>query len=298
MYSPLLARFISPDSMVTDPSVPAALNRYAYVGNNPLNYTDPDGHCWPVCTTLAGAVLGGLFAAGTQMLSNLAEGKPLDTNLGEAVAVGAVSGAVGGLTFGVGLALGGAAAAAVGITAGSGMLATLAGAATVASSGVLAGQASRATANVLQGQPLGEGLFEPSDMALDAVASIASFKVFGGNLRTVTYTDLAGRGAYAVEGIPATGPQSTSAQRAAIQKIGNKYGCHHCGSRSPQAQQWFFDHIPPTKIASGTTQIGYPQCRICLEKQATALRHPQAYSRIVRTPVRGYLHVPAYQVNE
>ena len=284
--------------MVTDHSVSASLNRYAYVGSNPLKHTDPDGHCWPVCTTLAGAVFGSLFAAGTQMLSNVAEGRPLDINLGEAIVVGAVSGAVGGLTFGAGLALGGAAAAAVGITAGSGVVATLAGAATVAGSGVLAGQASRATANVLQGQPLAEGLFEPADMAFDAVASVAGFKVTGGNLRTVTYTDLAGRGAYAVEGVPATGPRSTLAQRTAVQEVGGRHGCHHCGSRSPQAQQWFFDHIPSTKVAGGKAQTGYPQCRGCLEKQATALRHPHAYSRIVRTPVRGYLHVPAYQTND
>lgn len=43
-YDPQLGRFISPDSIVADPSNPQDLNRYSYVDNNPLNYTDPTGH--------------------------------------------------------------------------------------------------------------------------------------------------------------------------------------------------------------------------------------------------------------
>jgi RHS repeat-associated protein len=45
-YDPALGRFISPDTIVPDPGNPQALNRYTYVLNNPLLYTDPSGHSW------------------------------------------------------------------------------------------------------------------------------------------------------------------------------------------------------------------------------------------------------------
>ncbi len=41
---PVLGRFISPDSIVADPANPGLFNRFAYVSNNPLKYTDPTGH--------------------------------------------------------------------------------------------------------------------------------------------------------------------------------------------------------------------------------------------------------------
>jgi RHS repeat-associated protein len=44
-YDPLLGRFVSADSVVPGAGKPQALNRYGYVFNNPLKYTDPSGHC-------------------------------------------------------------------------------------------------------------------------------------------------------------------------------------------------------------------------------------------------------------
>ncbi len=48
-YDATLGRFISPDTIVEAPGHPQTLNRYTYVGNNPLRYTDPTGHCFIVC---------------------------------------------------------------------------------------------------------------------------------------------------------------------------------------------------------------------------------------------------------
>ncbi len=44
-YDPVLGRFISPDTIIPDPANGQSFNRYTYVYNNPLKYTDPSGHC-------------------------------------------------------------------------------------------------------------------------------------------------------------------------------------------------------------------------------------------------------------
>ncbi|MBV6401912.1 MAG: hypothetical protein CNIPEHKO_02215 [Anaerolineales bacterium] len=43
-YSPKLGRFLSADSLVPNPFNPQDYNRYSYVRNNPVRYTDPSGH--------------------------------------------------------------------------------------------------------------------------------------------------------------------------------------------------------------------------------------------------------------
>jgi RHS repeat-associated protein len=43
VYDPVLGRFLSPDPVVQAPYDPQSWNRYAYVRNNPLRYTDPTG---------------------------------------------------------------------------------------------------------------------------------------------------------------------------------------------------------------------------------------------------------------
>ena len=42
-YDPKLGRFIQPDTIVPEPGNPQSLNRYSYMLNNPLRYTDPTG---------------------------------------------------------------------------------------------------------------------------------------------------------------------------------------------------------------------------------------------------------------
>ena len=45
MYDPALGRFTQADTIVPEPSRPLAFDRYAYVYNNPVRYSDPSGHC-------------------------------------------------------------------------------------------------------------------------------------------------------------------------------------------------------------------------------------------------------------
>jgi len=53
-YHAGLGRFISADTIVPQPGNPQSLNRYSYVGNNPLKYTDPSGRWYydPGCDCL------------------------------------------------------------------------------------------------------------------------------------------------------------------------------------------------------------------------------------------------------
>ena len=42
--SPEVGRFISADTIVSDPSNPQDINRHTYVRNNPVAFIDPSGH--------------------------------------------------------------------------------------------------------------------------------------------------------------------------------------------------------------------------------------------------------------
>ncbi len=44
VYDPVLGRFLSPDPVVQSPTNSQSWNRYSYVSNNPMKYTDPTGY--------------------------------------------------------------------------------------------------------------------------------------------------------------------------------------------------------------------------------------------------------------
>ena len=47
-YDPSIGRFLTADSIVPDPLKSGGWNGYIYVGNNPIAFTDPSGHCGPL----------------------------------------------------------------------------------------------------------------------------------------------------------------------------------------------------------------------------------------------------------
>ena len=49
VYDPMLGRFGTPDPMTENPFSTQGWNRYSYVGNSPLNFTDPSGYCFMGC---------------------------------------------------------------------------------------------------------------------------------------------------------------------------------------------------------------------------------------------------------
>ena len=53
-YDSALGRFIQPDTIIPDPNETKAFDRFSYVANNPITYSDPSGHCWGVASFIRG----------------------------------------------------------------------------------------------------------------------------------------------------------------------------------------------------------------------------------------------------
>ncbi|MCF0075688.1 FG-GAP-like repeat-containing protein [Dyadobacter sp. CY261] len=132
LYDPAVGRMLSPDNYVQEPFMTQSFNRYTYAMNNPLIYTDPDGHFW---NFVIGAAIGGFsgwqigkakgahgwgmfgyiaggaaigaFTSGASeaVLGMFAGATPsLATGAGATVGAYAASGAVGGAISGIGFA--------------------------------------------------------------------------------------------------------------------------------------------------------------------------------------------------
>lgn len=66
IYDPILGRMLSPDNYVQDPLFSQSYNRYSYVWNNPLKYTDPSGELVWFAPVIAGAIIGAYTGASIQ----------------------------------------------------------------------------------------------------------------------------------------------------------------------------------------------------------------------------------------
>src|SRR5690606_10617650 len=96
LYDPKLHRFLAPDNFIQDPSNPQNYNRYGYVWNNPLRFTDPSGEVvWAIAIGAAvGVIMNGI--------NNSSPGQPFFQGVIKATGIGAIAAA---LSFGIGSAI-------------------------------------------------------------------------------------------------------------------------------------------------------------------------------------------------
>lgn len=95
LYDPILRKFLSADNYVQDPFNTQSYDRYSYVFNNPLLFTDPTGNFGIVAAVLIGAAV----AIATNGIMNMIAGIPFWYGMGKAGLMGAISGAI---SFGIG----------------------------------------------------------------------------------------------------------------------------------------------------------------------------------------------------
>ena len=84
-YDPYLNRFAQADSIIPQGQGVQAWDRYAFVNNNPVRYTDPSGHCFTgalvdtaICVTVAAAIVGAVVDAGINAHKQLQESGQID----------------------------------------------------------------------------------------------------------------------------------------------------------------------------------------------------------------------------
>lgn len=101
VYDPRLGRFLSADPVVQAPNNMQSLNRYSYVLNNPLSYTDPSGFFFK-------KLWRGIKKVAKKVVNFVKDNwKPILISAAGAV-LGAVTGGIGGVIFGaLGNAVGG-----------------------------------------------------------------------------------------------------------------------------------------------------------------------------------------------
>lgn len=209
IYDPLVGRFMSADPFIQAPMNSQSYNRYSYVINNPLVYTDPSGHLFGIRIKFKTVVAIAVVAVFQQyeLLGALAPSIGLTTAVTNGIVGGAIAGGIsgGGLT---GVVTGGVSG---GIFAGVGDLAqewklasgSIGNVALHAGAGGLTGAIQNGdfkSGFVAAGfsEALGPENFDNMGFAgglvVNAVAGGAAAKIVGGNFengaRTSTYSYL------------------------------------------------------------------------------------------------------------
>ena len=91
LYDPIIHRFLQPDNFVSDTQNTQAFNRYSYVLNNPLKYSDASGEL-PVL--VAAAIIGAFVGGASYLAHAIQTGNWSWSGFGVALGVGAVVGAI------------------------------------------------------------------------------------------------------------------------------------------------------------------------------------------------------------
>ncbi|SHG45380.1 polymorphic toxin type 23 domain-containing protein [Pedobacter caeni] len=95
LYDPKLHRFLSPDSYIQDPFNTQNFNRFGYVMNNPLMYTDTSGEIiW--LAVAAGAIIGAITGGVSYVASAIRTGNWSWGQFGMSMLTGAVMGGITG----------------------------------------------------------------------------------------------------------------------------------------------------------------------------------------------------------
>ncbi|WKZ20521.1 MAG: RHS repeat-associated core domain-containing protein [Candidatus Jettenia sp. CY-1] len=170
-YDPKLARFVTADTIVPDLTNPQVLNRYSYVINNPLLYTDPTGHFFVIDDMIIGAIVGAIIGGTTAAVT--------DGDIGMGILTGAITGAF----------MGGAGGLAFEITDAGYTLSSVAQAGIYTAAGAMAG----ATNASIYGADIGQGALLGGAFGLAGyLAQVPDFQLFGDSAENA-YASIANR---------------------------------------------------------------------------------------------------------
>jgi RHS repeat-associated protein len=93
-YSSQIKRFINQDAHFGDITIPRTLNRFTYVGNDPISGVDPEGEwCLPCIGAIAGAAIGVLVKGAVDLADDGQLNDPLEEYAGAALG-GALTGGI------------------------------------------------------------------------------------------------------------------------------------------------------------------------------------------------------------